>query len=107
MRIEQFTHTILIECDEDSHKSYDPVCENRRIMELFQDLGNRPLVMIRFNPDKNNKSDGCFKFTKENALSLNKKEWTKRIEKLSERIQYYLDNIPTKEVTIEHLFYDE
>jgi len=61
--------------------------------------------MIRFNPDKNKTSEGCFKVTKTGSLSLNKKEWNKRIKKLISRIQYHIDNIPSKEVTIEYLFY--
>lgn len=43
-------------------------------MEIFQDLGNRPLVVIRFNPDKYDKINSCFKLTKAGWLSLNKKE---------------------------------
>ena len=103
LRIECLTHTIVGENDENKHDKVS--CENKRMMELFQDLGNRPLVMVRFNPDKNKTSEGCFKFTKTGALSLNKKEWNKRIKKLISRIQYHIDNVPSKEVTIEYLFY--
>ena len=47
--IDKFTHIVITECDENQHK--DTSCENKRMMELFQDFGNRPIVYIRFNPD--------------------------------------------------------
>ena len=88
VRVECLTHTVIIECDEEQHKNYS--CEEKRTMEIFQDLGNRPLVMIRFNPDKYEKYEGCFNKTKTGALSLNKKEWTKRIKELVEKIKYHI-----------------
>ena len=42
---------IIIEIDENQHIDYDCSCENKRIMELSQDVGHRPIVFIRFNPD--------------------------------------------------------
>ena len=42
------------------------------MMELFTDLGNRPLVMIRINPDKykigKEKIEGCFEFDEKNII---------------------------------------
>jgi hypothetical protein len=103
VRIECLTHTVIIECDEDQHKRTS--CEDKRTMEIFQDLGSRPLVMIRFNPDKYDKTGGCFKITKAGSLSLNKKEWFRRTSILCDNIQKYLDIVPEKEVTVEYLFY--
>jgi len=110
IRIECFTHTIIIECDENKHAGYS--CENKRTMEIFQDLGNRPIVFLRFNPDSykdkitGNKIDGCFDKTNKINNSIQQNEWNKRINLLKERIDYYLANIPTKEITIEQLFYE-
>ena len=42
---------LVVEIDEYAHRSYDITCENRRLMELSKDVGHRPLVVIRFNPD--------------------------------------------------------
>jgi hypothetical protein len=42
---------LIIEIDENEHTSYDCSCENKRIMQLSQDVGHRPIVIIRFNPD--------------------------------------------------------
>jgi hypothetical protein len=106
VRIEKFIYTIIIECDENRHLGYDEICDNKRTMEIFQDLGNRPIIFIRFNPDKyiedGETIPSCFDGTK-----LNKKEWNKRIKELVKTINkyYILDEIPEKEITMEYLFY--
>ena len=85
--------------------------KKKREMILFQDLGNLPLVMIRFNPDKykiNNKTiKGCF-YYKKNRLKYYKKKLNDRLEKLYDRIDYYLNlnDFPEKEFNCEYLFYD-
>jgi hypothetical protein len=107
VRIECLTHTVIIECDENQHKY--TLCEDKRMMELFQDLGNRPLIMIRFNPDEyivDNIKGGCFTYTKTGILSVNKKEFSTRIGVLIEKIQFHMKNIPNKEITLEKLYYD-
>jgi hypothetical protein len=108
IRIERFSHTIILECDEEQHRSYEKICENKRIMELYQDLGNRPIVFLRFNPDtyvdeKGKKIKGCF----DKDLKLDKKEWDLRIKTLVTQIDFYLKNVPTKSVTIDYFYYDE
>lgn len=104
IRIERLTHTIIIECDENQHKSTS--CENKRMMELFQDLGSRNIVFLRFNPDSYKETgvrkQGCF--DKEGKLV--RVEWEARINLLKEKISHHLSNIPDKEVTVENLFYD-
>jgi hypothetical protein len=107
VRIECLTHSIIIECDENRHQGYS--CENKRTMELFQDLGNRPIVFIRFNPDKytdaDTKIEGCFENTKTGSLKLNKKEWNRRIKSLKLTINQHLKEIPEKEVSVDYLFF--
>lgn len=107
--IDCLTHSVVIECDEDEHKGYS--CENKRTMELFNDLGSRPLVMIRFNPDSysadGEKVQGCFKTTKTGSLSLNKREWKKRIKKLIKTINEYITDVPVKEINVVQLFYSK
>tara|TARA_Y100000389_G_scaffold94675_1_gene91352 strand:- start:2553 stop:3548 length:996 start_codon:yes stop_codon:yes gene_type:complete len=106
-----FTHVLNIECDEEQHKSRDTSCENKRLMLLFKDCGNRPFVCLRFNPDKykdenGNKINGCFSFDEVNNLIVDEKEFQRRWEKLQIEIDYFLKTIPTKEVTVKKLFYD-
>jgi hypothetical protein len=109
--IDIFTHSIIIKCDEHQHPDYS--CENKRNMELFQDLGNRPLILLRFNPDKYIDENGnivksCFKYHKTTGVCMidDKDIWNNRLEALKTMIEKYINNIPTKEVTVEHLFYD-
>lgn len=107
--IDRLTHSIIIECDEHQHKGYS--CENKRMMELFRDLGNRPLVMIRFNPDSylnkdEKKIKGCFSSTKQKSLVINEAEFTRRIKSLLARVRFYTTRIPRREVTKIELFYD-
>uniref|UniRef100_A0A6C0DKH6 Uncharacterized protein n=1 Tax=viral metagenome TaxID=1070528 RepID=A0A6C0DKH6_9ZZZZ len=112
--IDKGIFSIIIECDENQHKNYE--CEEKRIMELFQDLGNRPLIVIRFNPDSyitnSVKYDGCFEDIKhlyqKKYYNLLPFEWCKRISVLEGLIKKYLmlDEIPSKEIVIEKLFYD-
>lgn len=115
--IECLTHSIVIECDEHQHTNYK--CENKRTMELFKDLGSRPLVMIRFNPDSyinenEEKVQGCFKpltnvedIHKRRFYDINYTEWDRRIIILEEVICSYIDlkTFPNKELTEIKLFY--
>ena len=69
---------IIIEIDENKHTSYDSSCENKRIMELSKDVGHRPIVLIRFNPD-NYKLDGknitsCWGLNKLGISTVKKKK---------------------------------
>lgn len=108
VRIECFTHTIVIECDENQHKAGQYSCEDKRIMTIFDDLGKRPLVVIRFNPDSYKGNKGCFSLTpKTQQLQLVKTEWLKRTCKLKEIVEKYIANSPEKEVTYEYMFYDQ
>jgi len=116
--IDILTHSIIIECDEYQHKNYK--CENKRTMELFRDLGNRPLVLIRFNPDsyirKNKEREkGCFKpfiniddMHRKKFYNIVKEEWNRRIKTIIPIVKEYisLGTFPKKEITIIQLFYN-
>ena len=109
--IDKFTHVIIIECDENQHR--ETSCENKRTMELFQDFGNRPVVFIRFNPDsyineKNKKILSSFKYHKtlDVPMIIEPKEWSNRLNVLKETISSWVNDIPSRELTYEYLFYD-
>ena len=106
--IDCYKYSIIIELDEAQHKSTS--CDQKRMMELFKDLGNRPLVMIRINPDKykieKEKIEGCFEFDEKNTIKCLRKEFNKRFNHLVKMIKYYIDNEPEKEITMEKLFFD-
>ena len=107
---------IIVEIDENQHTTYDNSCENKRLMELSQDVGHRPIVFIRFNPDDytidNNKITSCWGING-NGICVVKKnkinEWNCRLIKLEEQIDFWSNPVNKSEKTIEqiHLYYDE
>ena len=106
---------IIIEVDENQHTNYDCSCENKRLMELSQDLGHTPIIFIRFNPDdyKNNRKNisSCWSYNKNGACVVKQSkadEWEKRLNALSEHIIYWTNpvNVSTKTIEIIELFYD-
>jgi len=107
------SHIIIVEIDENKHTDYDCSCENKRLMELSQDLQHRPIVFIRFNPDDYTNQDGilvksCWKLNKLGVMQITKtkqKEWEERIESLKQQIQYWIDNPTEKTIEIIELFY--
>jgi hypothetical protein len=104
---ECLTHSVILEIDEDQHISYDSQCEITRLNELFIDLADRPMVMIRFNPDKYSNTPSCFKFNDKNIIIPDKDEIEHRYSMLKERLEFYIYNIPTQLSTIEYLFFDD
>lgn len=83
-------------------------------MELSQDINHRPLIFIRFNPDKyfdkDNKSiASCFSITKSTgALKVNNnKKWTERLDNLKTQIDYWIKNKTDKTIEVIQLYYDE
>lgn len=112
---ECLTHSVIIEVDENQHDTYDCTCENKRMMQVFQDLGNRPLVLIRFNPDayfNNNerKIKSCFIYSEKLGLprvnTKYKEQWEHRLSTLKAHVQDAITHIPDREVTVHYLFYD-
>jgi hypothetical protein len=106
---------IIVEVDENQHIDYDCSCENKRIMQLSQDVGHRPIVFIRFNPDEYMKNEtnvtSCWGQNKKGICVIKpskKHEWTQRLRELEEQIAYWTkpENITNKTVEIIQLFYD-
>jgi hypothetical protein len=106
---------IIIEIDENQHIDYDCSCENKRIMELSQDLGHRPIIFIRFNPDDYIKNDltitSCWGLNKQGICVIKKSkrdEWEQRLNVLDEQINYWLnpENTTNKTIEVVQLFYD-
>jgi hypothetical protein len=106
---------IIVEVDENQHIDYDCSCENKRIMELSQDVDHRPIIFIRFNPDKyikNGKTiSSCWTINNLGVCNVSKtklKEWNNRLDVLKEQIIYWIEPINKTNKTIEiiQLFYD-
>jgi hypothetical protein len=100
--LDLFNYSVIIEIDENQHNDY--TCENKRMMEIFESLGNRPVVFIRFNPDRYDNLPGIFTFSNEGNIKPNE-YFDERFNKLIEVFNKHLVNKPAKEITIEKLFY--
>lgn len=111
--LELGSHVIVVEIDENKHNSYDCSCQNKRLMEISQDVGHRPVIFIRFNPDAytdqhGNKITSCWRINGYGVLQIAKskrEEWDKRMGALLQHIEYWIQNVPTKTVEIIELFY--
>ena len=106
---------IIIEIDENQHIKYDCSCENKRIMELSQDLEHRPIVFIRFNPDDYEKNGAnitsCWNLNKKGICVVKtskSNEWDERLNTLKEHVKYWInpENKTNKTIEIIQLFYD-
>ena len=106
---------LIIEIDENQHtgETYgDSSCENKRMMLLSQDVGHRPIVFIRFNPDDYYEKDqhitSCFGLNSFGVCCVKKTkqpEWTQRLNVLKKNIQYWCDHRLEKTLEIIPLFY--
>jgi len=107
---------LIVEVDEDQHTDYESICENRRMMELSQDLNHRPIIFIRFNPDSyidNNgiKITSCWNINKDGLSHIKKNkvtEWVDRLNILKETIVHWSkpENISDKLLETVKLFYN-
>ena len=112
------THSIIVEIDEEQHVGYDSTCETKRMMQLFCDLGDRPLVVVRFNPDAYTDDGGLrvpspFKHhaTLGVPMIARQKEWDARRDRLLSVVRAHVmrglrDGAPSREVTVDQLFFD-
>ena len=86
-------------------------------MELSQDVGHRPIVFIRFNPDdyiskEGQKVKSCWSTNGYgiNIVSQNcKNDWESRLEKLKDQIEYWTtpENKTDKTVEVVQLYYNQ
>lgn len=82
-------------------------------MLLSQDVAHRPIVFLRFNPDKyidenGNKIESPWKHSRYGVTlkrATYKVEWNDRLSTLRQRFEYWLTHVPEKTITIEYLFY--
>jgi hypothetical protein len=108
---------INIEIDENQHKSYEEICENKRLMTISQDIQHRNLILIRFNPDgytidNSKKVESCWTNSNKGICTIKKtyeKQWEKRLLLLENTVNYWLnpENISDKMIHIINLYFDE
>jgi hypothetical protein len=104
---------IIIEIDENQHKSNDCSCENRRLMELSNDTKFRKLIFIRFNPDsykthENKTIKSCWKINKGSGILTisSQTDWDNRLKVLQKTLEYWINNETNKMIECIELFYD-
>ena len=109
--IDVLTHVIIIEIDENQHRAYDETCENKRIMELSQDVAHRPIVFIRLNPDEyksgKERIDSSFHITKQGVLIKRVAEYERRLQMLKASVEDALEQVPDRLITTIRLCFDE
>jgi hypothetical protein len=97
-RIELPSHVLIIECDEKQHPASRYPCERKRLREIAMAYGcEKPVVVLRLNPDAYRESDntrheGCFVA---HSHELRQAEFERRCDALFERIAHYLETPPT------------
>jgi len=111
---------IIIEVDEHQHKldQYTCTCEQKRLADLYQDVGYRSIIMIRLNPDQYMDKDNqvvpsCWSIEHVAQISRvpkgrSRTDWNHRLATLKDRIDYWLnpEHKTDEMVYIEQLFYD-
>ena len=101
---------LIIEVDENKHSDYECSCENKRVMELSQDVGHRPIVFIRFNPDsyveENQKIPSCWCLNDDGLCVVKDKlAWERRLDTLKQQIEYWMQERTPKTIEVIQLFY--
>ena len=100
------SHCLVIEIDENRHVNY--TCEEKRMIELYEDIGFRKIVFLRMNPDQykegNHKHPSPFRYTRAGILHLEETEFDRRMQHVVERTRVY-QHEPSEPITIEYLFY--
>jgi hypothetical protein len=107
-------HSIIIEIDENQHKFYNPICDEARINNIQEAL-NRPIIIIRFNPDaytdKGKIIKSCFKDDVNTGLKTIPKnkldDWNNRLAVLKNIINDNLEYLNDEPIKIIKLFYDK
>jgi hypothetical protein len=100
------SHCLMIEIDENKHTNYS--CEEKRMVELYEDVGFRKIVFLRFNPDRYKDGSAVypspFRYTRAGILHLEETEFNRRMDQLMERIRAHRVE-PIDQITVEYLFY--
>ena len=105
------THVVIIEIDEYQHIGYSS--ENKRMTEIMADVGLRPLVFIRFNPDSfiddnGKRVAGCWKKGISGPpfiVPTESEQWNERLQCLKYTLECFMEQVPVKDVDVVHLFF--
>ena len=100
------SHCLIIEVDENRHVNY--ACEQKRMISLYEDLGFRKVIFLRFNPDgyteQSIKHISPFEYTPTGMIKINTEEMSRRIEILITKLEECREE-PENILTTLYLFY--
>ena len=85
-------HIVIWEIDENQHKRYAPMDEKKRKRELWLAVKEKPIIMLRFNPDQyvdreGHRVDSCFETT--NGLEMKTNVMRHRLEILNKHCRVF------------------
>ncbi|KAJ1627081.1 hypothetical protein T492DRAFT_877308 [Pavlovales sp. CCMP2436] len=98
------------QCDENKHARELPECRQQRAWRISDSFGGRPVVFLRFNPDRFGDKQGavhpsCFAL-KRGVLTLAREAaWLKRLGLVVAHLRYHLCTVPDAHLVEEFLFY--
>jgi hypothetical protein len=92
---------LLIEIDENQHKSYDTIEEEERIIQIYKELNIINMLVIRINPDSFKDSNNVF----HSGIKDNDTELSKRVNIILNTINNEI-NKKQKNINTIKLFYD-
>jgi len=110
--IDVLSHVVILECDENKHARELPECRQQRAWRIPDSFGGRPVVFLRFNPDRFVDKQGavhpsCFAL-KRGVLTLARETaWLKRLGLVEARLRYHLCTVPDAHIVEEFLFYGD
>jgi hypothetical protein len=63
-------HVVIVEIDENQHKSYSEICECARINQIVSSIGGKSVIFIRYNPDKIKHKNKLIEYNQKDKLEL-------------------------------------
>jgi hypothetical protein len=63
-------HCVIVEIDENQHKSYEEICECARLNQIVSSIGGKSVIFIRYNPDKTKHKNKQVLLSKEHKLKI-------------------------------------
>jgi hypothetical protein len=99
---------VIIEVDENQHKSYGEACELTRLLEVVNSAGGIPLMIFRINPDKYKQNGVSKNMSLDQRLIFMKERILLRYRTIIRRISNSTSkNIVLPILYVEYLFFDE
>jgi len=91
--IDLLSHVVILECDEDKHARESVQCRQLRAWAIFDSFHGRPVVFLRFNPDKyderGTKHPSCFGLKHGVLVLTGTADWLARVKLVAARLLHH------------------